>query len=145
MRVEIAPFSLSKYGISLEDVRTALNAANPNRPKGTIENDSLRYQIYTNDNGRVAANYRSLVVAYRDGAAVRLSDIAEVTDSVEDIHTVGLFNGKPAVIVLVTRQPGANIIETVDAIKADLPQLRESLPPDVNLSIASDRTKSIRA
>lgn len=145
VRVEIAPFSLSKYGISLEDVRTALNSANPNRPKGTIENDSLRYQIYTNDNGRVAANYRSLVVAYRDGAAVRLSDIAEVTDDVEDIHTVGLFNGKPAVIVLVTRQPGANIIETVDAIKADLPQLRSSLPPDVNIAIASDRTKSIRA
>jgi multidrug efflux pump len=145
VRVEIAPFSLSKYGISLEDVRTALNSANPNRPKGIIEDDSLRYQIYTNDNGRVAANYRNLVVAYRDGAAVRLSDIAEVDDSVEDLHTLGLFNGRPAVIVLVTRQPGANIIETVDAIKADLPQLRESLPPDVNLAIASDRTKSIRA
>jgi len=145
VRVEIAPFSLSKYGISLEDVRTALNSANPNRPKGVIESDSLRYQIYTNDNGRVAANYRNLVVAYRDGAAVRLSDIAEVTDGVEDIHTQGLFNGKPAVIVLVTRQPGANIIETVDAIKADLPQLRESLPADVQLAIASDRTKSIRA
>jgi multidrug efflux pump len=145
VRVEIAPFSLSKYGISLEDVRTALNSANPNRPKGIIESDSLRYQIYTNDNGRVAANYRNLVVAYRDGAAVRLSDIAEVTDGVEDIHTQGLFNGKPAVIVLVTRQPGANIIETVDAIKADLPQLRESLPADVQLAIASDRTKSIRA
>jgi multidrug efflux pump len=145
VRVEIAPFSLSKYGISLEDVRTALSSANPNRPKGVIEDDSLRYQIYTNDNGRAAANYRNLVVAYRDGAAVRLSDIAEVTDSVEDIHTLGLFNGQPAVIVLVTRQPGANIIATVDAIKADLPQLRESLPPDVNLAIASDRTKSIRA
>ena len=146
VRVEIAPFSLSKYGIALEDVRTALSSANPNRPKGIIESDSMRYQIYTNDNGRVAANYRNLVVAYRDGAAVRLSDIAEVTDSVEDIHSAGLFNGKPAVIVLVTRQPGANIIETVDAIKAELPQLRESLDPlGVHLDIASDRTKSIRA
>ncbi len=145
VRVELAPFSLSRYGISLEDVRTALSAANPNRPKGIIENDSLRYQIYTNDNGRAAANYRNLVIAYRDGAAVRLRDVAEVTDSVEDIHTQGLFNGKPAVIVIVTRQPGANIIDTVDAIKADLPQLRASLPADVQLAIASDRTNSIRA
>jgi multidrug efflux pump len=146
VRVEIAPFSLSKYGISLEDVRTALASANPNRPKGVIESDSMRYQIYTNDNGRVAANYRNLVVAYRNGAAVRLSDIAEVTDSVEDIHSAGLFNGKPAVIVIVTRQPGANIIQTVDAIKAELPQLRETLEPlGVSLDIASDRTKSIRA
>ena len=146
VRVEIAPFSLSKYGIALEDVRTALASANPNRPKGVIESDSMRYQIYTNDNGRVAANYRNLVVAYRDGAAVRLSDIAEVNDAVEDIHSAGLFNGKPAVIVLVTRQPGANIIETVDAIKAELPLLRESIEPlGVSLDIASDRTKSIRA
>ncbi|MEJ1963296.1 MAG: efflux RND transporter permease subunit [Gammaproteobacteria bacterium] len=145
VRVEIVPFSLSRYGIALEDVRTALSSANPNRPKGTIENGTLRYQLYTNDNGRVAANYRNLVIAYRDGAAVRLSDVAEVIDSVEDIHTVGLFNGEPAVIVLVTRQPQANIIETVDAIKAILPQLRESLPPDVKLSIASDRTISIRS
>ena len=146
VRVEIAPFSLSKYGISLEDVRTALASANPNRPKGVIESDSMRYQIYTNDNGRVAANYRNLVVAYRNGAAVRLSDIAEVNDAVEDIHSAGLFNGKPAVIVLVTRQPGANIIETVDAIKAELPQLREGLEPlGVSLDVASDRTTSIRA
>jgi len=145
VRVELAPFALSRYGVSLEDVRTALSAANPNRPKGLIENDSLRYQLYTNDNGRVAANYRDLVIAYRDGAAVRLSDVAEVNDSVEDIHTVGLFNGEPAVIVLITRQPQANIIQTVDSIRAILPQLRASLPPDVNLSIASDRTVSIRS
>ncbi|HEU4624454.1 MAG TPA: efflux RND transporter permease subunit [Steroidobacteraceae bacterium] len=145
VRVEIAPFALSHYGISLEDVRTALNSANPNRPKGVIENGSFRYQIYTNDNGRAAANYRHLVVAWRNGAAVRLSDIAEVNDSVEDIHTEGLFNGEPAVIVVITRQPGANIIATVDAVKAILPQLRASLPADVNLAIATDRTISIRA
>jgi multidrug efflux pump len=145
VRVELVPFALSRYGISLEDVRTALSAANPNRPKGLIENDSLRYQLYTNDNGRVAANYRDLVIAYRAGAAVRLSDVAEVNDSVEDLHTVGLFNGEPAVIVLVTRQPQANIIQTVDSIKAILPQLRASLPPDVDLSVASDRTISIRS
>ena len=145
VRVEIAPFALSRYGISLEDVRTALNSANPNRPKGVIENDSLRYQLYTNDNGRTAANYRHLVIAYRNGAAVRLSDVAEVNDSVEDVHTIGLFNGQPAVIIIVTRQPEANIIATVDAVKAILPQLEASLPADVELAVASDRTVSIRA
>ena len=145
VRVEIVPFALSRYGISLEDVRTALNSANPNRPKGVIENGTLRYQLYTNDNGRTAANYRHLVIAWRNGAAVRLSDVAEVDDSVEDIHTEGLFNGEPAVIVIVTRQPEANIIATVDAVQAILPQLRASLPADVNLAVASDRTISIRA
>ena len=145
VRVEIVPFALSRYGISLEDVRTALNSANPNRPKGVIENGTLRYQLYTNDNGRAAANYRHLVIAWRNGAAVRLSDVAEVNDSVEDIHTEGLFNGEPAVIVVITRQPEANIIATVDAVKAILPQLRASLPADVELAVASDRTISIRA
>jgi multidrug efflux pump len=145
VRVEISPFALSHYGISLEDVRTAISNANPNRPKGVIEDGSQRYQIYTNANGRNAANYRHLVVAWRDGAAVRLSDVAEVNDAVEDLHTEGLFNGQPAVIVIVTRQPEANIIETVDAVKAILPQLRASLPQDVQLDVASDRTISIRA
>ena len=145
VRVEIVPFALSHYGISLEDIRTALNSANPNRPKGTIENSTLRYQLYTNDNGRLAANYRNLVIAWRNGAAVRLSDVAEVDDSVEDIHTLGLFNGESAVVAIVTRQPAANIIATVDAVKAILPQLRADLPQDVNLEIASDRTTTIRA
>jgi multidrug efflux pump len=145
VRVEIVPFSLSRYGISLEDVRAALNSANPNRPKGVIENDSLRYQIYTNDTGRSAANYRDLVIAYRNGAAVRLRDVANVIDSVEDIHTAGLFNGQPAVIVILTRQPNANIIDTVDSVKAVLPQLRADLPRDVDLDVASDRTITIRA
>jgi multidrug efflux pump len=112
VRVEIVPFALAKYGISLEDIRTALNSANPNRPKGVIENGTLRYQLYTNDDGRNAENYRHLVVAWRNGAAVRLSDVANVIDSVEDIHTLGLFNGQPAVVVNITRQPKANIIET---------------------------------
>ncbi|MEP7245130.1 MAG: efflux RND transporter permease subunit [Gammaproteobacteria bacterium] len=145
VRVDIVPFALSRYGISLEDVRTAINSANPNRPKGTIENGTLRYQLYTNDNGRLAANYQHLVIAWRNGAAVRLSDVANVSDSVEDVHTLGLFNGAPAVIVIVTRQPEANIISTVDGVKAILPQLRASLPQDVALAVASDRTLSIRS
>jgi len=145
VRVEIAPFELSRYGVSLEDVRAALNSANPNRPKGVIENDTLRYQIYTNDNGRAAANYRGLIVAWRNGAAVRLGDVANVIDSVEDIRTVGMFNGQPAVIVIVTRQPAANIIQVVDSVKAILPELRNELPQDIVLSTASDRTITIRA
>src|SRR4030095_8904551 len=103
-RVEVVPYALSRYGISLEDVRTALSSANPNRPKGVVEDGTFRYQLYTNDNGRTAASSRHLVIACRNGAAVRLSDVAEVDDSVEDIHTEGLFNGEPAVIVVITRQ-----------------------------------------
>ncbi len=145
VRVDIAPFSLAEYGISLDDVRAALNSANPNRPKGVIENDSMRWQVYTNDTGRSAANYQNLVIAYRNNEAVRLKDIAHVYDGVEDIHNMGLFNGQPAIIVIVTRQPDANIIQTVDGIKAILPQLRADLPKDVTLTVASDRTVSIRA
>jgi multidrug efflux pump len=145
VRVEVVPFALARYGISLEDVRAALNSANPNRPKGVIEDSSQRYQVYTNDTGRSAANYRDLVIAWRNGAAVRLRDVAAVIDGVEDIHTVGLFNGQPAVIVILTRQPNANIIETVDSVKSILPQLRADLPRDVNIAVASDRTITIRA
>ncbi len=145
VRVEVAPFALSRYGITLEDVRTALNAANPNRPKGAVEDAAVHYQIYTNDNGRAAADYRDLVIAWRDGAAVRLGDVADVLDSVEDTQTVGLFNGQPAIVVIITRQPQANIIETADGVKALLPQLRADLPPDIDLAVAADRTLTIRA
>jgi multidrug efflux pump len=144
VRVEIVPFTLARYGVTLEDVRTALNAANPNRPKGAIEDDALHYQLYSNDNGRTAVNYRNLVIAWRDGAAVRLSDVANVVDGAEDIHTLGLFNGRPAVIVNITRQPEANIISTVDAVRALLPQLAADLPGDIKLDVAIDRTLTIR-
>jgi len=145
VRVDVVPYSLSEYGISLDDVRAALNAANPNRPKGVIENGSMRWQVYTNDTGRSAANFRNLVVAYRNNEAVLLKDVAHVYDGVEDIHNMGLFNGEPAIIVIVTRQPDANIIQTVDGINAILPELRRELPSDITLSTASDRTISIRA
>jgi multidrug efflux pump len=145
VRVELIPFELSQYGISLEDVRAALNNANPNRPKGVIENDSMRWMIYTNDTGRSAASFRDLIVAWRNGAAVRLKDVAHVVDGVEDTHTVGYFNGEPAVIVILTRQPNANIIQTVDSVNAILPQLRADIPRDITLSVASDRTITIRA
>jgi len=145
VRVELAPFALNRYGVSLEDVRAAIQSANASRPKGAIEGAGLRFQVYTNPAGRTAADYRPLIVAWRNDAPVRLGDVAEVIDSVQDTRTRGLFNGKPAIIVLVTQQPGANVIKTVDAVRAELPGLRAQLPADVTLEVASDATSSIRA
>ncbi|MFM9901204.1 MAG: efflux RND transporter permease subunit [Polaromonas sp.] len=153
VRVELVPFALNKLGVSMEDVRAALQASNANRPRGAIEDDAdgegRRLQIYSGSSsangGLRAADYQGLVVAYRNGAAVRLSDVAEVVDGVENTNTLGLFNGKPAVVVLVTRQPGANVIATVDAVRAMLPELQAQLPDDVTLQVASDSTSSIRS
>ena len=124
VRVELNPLALARYGIGLEDVRAALASANANRPKGVIDVGPLRYQIYSNDAATTAADYAPLVIAARNGLTVRLSDIAQVTDGVEDVHNLGLVNGKPAVVLVVTRQPGANIIGTVDRIKALMPTLQ---------------------
>jgi multidrug efflux pump len=150
VRVDLLPFALNRYGVSMEDVRAALQANSANRPKGAIEGNGERLQIYTGsgtfDKARpTAADYRGLVVAWRNGAAIRLADVATVADSVENINTLGLFNGQPAVIVLVTLQPGANAIETVDAVSALLPELEAELPHDIKLQVATDRTQSIRA
>jgi multidrug efflux pump len=150
VRVDLQPMALSRWGVSSEDVRAALQANNANRPKGTIEGDGRQLQIYTStrasDKGRpMAADYQGLVVAWRNGAAIRLSDVAQVTDGVENINTIGLFNGQSGVIVLVTLQPGANAIETVDKVRALLPELQDQLPSDIKLQVATDRTRSIRA
>ncbi|HVZ44717.1 MAG TPA: efflux RND transporter permease subunit [Ramlibacter sp.] len=146
VRVELIPFALSRYGIALEDVRAALQASTANRPKGDVDVQGRRLQIYTESGGgKTAKDYAPLVIAWRNGAAVRLQDVAEVTDGVENINTLGLFNGRPAVIVLVTLQPGANVIETVDGVRALLPELQAQLPHDIQLQVASDRTSSIRA
>ena len=145
VRVEIAPFALNRYGVSLEDVRAAIESANANRPKGTVEDAGRRFQIYTSTGGRKAADYRNLVIAFRNGAPIRLKDVAEVDDSVADTRVTGLFNGEPAIIVLVTQQPGANIIQTVNEVRATLPELQAQLPADVKLQVASDATTSIRA
>jgi len=149
VRVELLPYALNKYGVSMEDVRAAIQATNANRPKGAIESEGRRLQIYsahsTATGGRSAADYRDLVVAWRDGAAIRLRDVASVEDGAENKNTLGLYNGQPAVIVLVTRQPGANVIETVDSVRDLLPQLQAQLPQDVTLSVASDSTNSIRS
>lgn len=145
VRVELLPFALNRYGISTEDVRAAIQASNANRPKGAIEGDGRRLQIYTPSPARKAAEYESLVIAWRNNAAVRLGDVARVIDGVENRRTVGLFNGSPAIIVLVTRQPDANIIETVDSVRALLPDLQAQLPQDIKIAVASDRTNTIRS
>jgi multidrug efflux pump len=146
VRVEISPFALNRFGISLEDVRAAIQSANANRPKGMVEDEGgRRLQIYTNTGGTKAADYQGLIIAYRNGAPVRLSDVAEVIDSVQDARTIGLFNGKPAIVVLITQQPNANVIATVDKVRATLPLLAVQLPSDVKLQVASDSTTSIRA
>ena len=144
VRVEINPGAIFHYGIGLEDIRAALASANANSPKGAIEDDNAHYQIYANDQATKAAQYRDLVIAYRNGAAVRLSDVADVVDSVEDLRNAGLVNGKPGVAVVLSRQPGANIITAVDNVRAELPRLIAALPGDVNLTIAVDRSKTIR-
>jgi len=145
VRVSLNPSALNKYGIGVEDVRTAIVATNANRPKGSLENDDQRWQILANDQAKTAAEYLPTIVAYRNGAPVRLADIAQVNDSVQDIRNAGLVNGKPAVMLILNRQPGANIIETVDQVKQLLPLLRASIPAAMTLSVASDRTPTIRA
>src|SRR6266403_1718909 len=145
VRVELNPMALFKYGIGLEDVRAALASANAHSPKGAIEDGDRRLQIYTNDKANHAEDYRPLVIAYRNGAAVRLSDVAEVEDSVENVRAIGLANGKPAVVVILRRQPGANIIDTVERVKAILPQLEASIPRAIDVELVLDRTRTIRS
>ena len=145
VRVELNPSALFKYGIGLEDVRAALSAANANTPKGSIDVGGRHYQLYTNDQASKAAEYRTMVIAYRNGAPVRLSDVGEVDDSVENIRNLGLANGQPAVLVILYRQPGANIIDTVDRVIALIPTLKASIPTDIDIRVAMDRTVTIRS
>ncbi|MEG2031576.1 MAG: efflux RND transporter permease subunit [Janthinobacterium sp.] len=149
VRVELLPYQLNHYSVSMEDVRAAIQASNANRPKGAISGDERSLQIYsgasTASGGRSAADYRSLVVAWRDGAAIRLDDVAEVVDGVENNNTLGLFNGERSIVLLVQRQPDANTVQVVDGVRALLPQLQAQLPGDIKLQVASDSTNSIRS
>ena len=145
VRVELNPTALYNYNISYSDVSSAISTTNANRPKGAVEEGDKRWQIYANDQVHQAEDYRPLIVAYRNGAPVRLSDLAEVVDSVEDVRHEGSSNGRPAVLLRIDRQPGANIIETVDRIKALLPQLAASIPPAIDIDVALDRSPTIRA
>jgi len=145
VRVEVNPTALNKYAMALDTVRTALQNSNANRPKGFVESDDKHWQIYTNDQARLASQYRDLIIANRNGATVRLSAVADVTDSVEDIRNLGLANGQPAVIVLLFKQPNANILDTIDRVTALLPRLQASIPADIELKVAMERTSTIRA
>ncbi|WP_174274668.1 efflux RND transporter permease subunit [Sphingomonas bacterium] len=145
IRIDMNPLALARYGIPLEDVRTSLSSVSANRPRGVIEGKGTSWQIYGETPGLRASDYAGIVIAWRSGIAVRLSDIARVYDGPEDVRTMGLFNGKRAVNVIISRQPGANIIATVDSVKAQLPALQASIPSDIKLAVASDRTTTIRA
>jgi multidrug efflux pump len=145
VRVELDPLALSHYGVGLEDVRSALSSANANAPKGSVDIGAERWQIYTNDQANHAADYRDLVLAYRNGDALRLKDVADVEDSVQDLRNLGLAGGKPAVLVIVFRQPGANIIATVDEVHRSIPRLKAALPADLDIGFAADRSTTIRA
>jgi len=144
VRIELNPTALFKYGIGLEDVRAALSAANANSPKGAIEDDRLHWQVYSNDQARTAANYRGLIVAYRKGAPIRISDLGTARESVEDEHNMGISKGGPAVLVMIQLQPGGNIIDVVDRVKALLPELQASIPAAARISVAVDRSTTIR-
>jgi multidrug efflux pump len=145
VRIELNPDALTKYGIGFEDVRTAIAATNVNRPKGSLEDATHNWLIYANDQAKTASNYLPLIIAYRNGAAVRISDLGQVVDSVEDLHTSGLKDGKTSVLLILNKQSGANIIETVDKIKVLLPQLQASIPNAIDLSVVLDRSITIRA
>ncbi len=145
VRIEANPNLLNKYSIGLEAVRSAVASANANIAKGTLENSTTSWMVRANDQLKKAAQYRPLIVAYRNGAPVRLSDVADVQDSYSNINNAGSFNGKPSVLVVIFRQPGANMIATADRVAAALPFLKASLPASINLVVGLDRTTTVRA
>jgi multidrug efflux pump len=145
VRVEVNPLALSRYGIGLEDVRGVLAATNVNRPKGQLTDDRRASELRANDQLLKAEQYAPLIVAYQAGRPVRLTDVASVVDSVEDVRNTGLSNKRPAVVLVIFRQPGANIIDTVDRVRDLLPQLRASIPATIDLDVVLDRSSTIRA
>jgi multidrug efflux pump len=145
VRVELNPMALNKYGVGLDQVRTALQSTNANRPKGFVENSERQWQIATDDQAKTADQYRPLIVAYKNGAPIQLSSVAEVTDSVEDLRNAGMANGKRSVLLIMNRQPNANIIDTVDRVRALLPNLKASIPAAINMDVVLDQTTTIRA
>ncbi len=145
VRVDLNPQALFNQGVSLDAVRTAISNANQRRPQGAIDDVAQRWQVQTNSELQTAAEYQPLVVHYNNGAAVRLSDVATVQDSVQDVRNAGLTNGKPAVLLVVRKSPDANIIETVDRIRAEMPLLHDVIPAAIDLQIAQDRSPTIRA
>ena len=145
VRVELNPDKLAAQGIALDNIRLALTATNANRPKGALEDGNRAWQVGANDQARTAAEYAPVILSYRNGAAVRLRDVAEVSDSVQDTRNYGVANGKPAIALFVLKEPGANIIETVKRVREILPRLQASIPAAIDIKVLSDRTPTIRA
>lgn len=145
VRVELNPAALAKYNVGLEDVRNAISASNTNRPKGALERGDRHWQIHANDQADKAAVYQSMIVAYRNGAPIRIADLGTAVDAVEDLRNAGLKNGDPSVLLILNKQPGSNILETVAGVKAMLPQLRAMIPAAIELSVVVDRSITIRA
>ncbi|MEG7405193.1 multidrug efflux RND transporter permease subunit MdtC [Serratia marcescens] len=145
VRVELNPSALFNQGVSLDSVRQAIANANVRRPQGAVENPQQRWQIQANDALKTADAYRPLIIHYNNGSAVRLADVAEVKDSVQDVRNAGMTDAKPAIILAISRAPDANIIETVDRIRAELPALQENIPASIQLNVAQDRSPTIRA
>src|SRR5258708_4493621 len=145
VRAEVNPMLLNKLGVGLDTVRNALNAANANRAKGQVSNETTSWSLNDTDQLFTADQYRPLIIVYHNGAPVRLGDVADVQDSVSDTRNIGLANGKPSVLIIVFRQPGANIIQTVDRVTALMPYLQSSISPAIQLTIAMDRTVTVRA
>lgn len=144
VRVQLNPHALSHYGIALDEVRRAISATNSVRPRGVIEAGDRQWEVQLSGQLRHASQYHDLVIRYRDGAPVRLGDVATITDSIEDRYSSGFHNSRPAVTLLISRQPGANIIATIDAINAQLPALRALVPVDAGLDVVMDRSPGIR-
>ncbi len=145
VRVDLNPQALFNQGVSLDAVRTAISEANVRRPQGALEDSDRRWQIQANDELKTAAEYQPLIIHYHNGAAVKLQDVATVTDSVQDVRNAGMTNAKPAILLIIRKAPDANIIETVDRIRARVPELREIIPASIDLQIAQDRSPTIRA
>jgi multidrug efflux pump len=145
VRIELNPTVMNKYGIGFEQVRTVLAAANANTPKGHFSNNQQVYEVGANDQIFKAIDYEPLVITYQNGLAVHIRDVGQAVDSVEDIRNAGYANGKPSILVIIFRQPGANIIDTVDLIRATLPQLKASIPAAIDMRVAMDQTVTIRA
>jgi multidrug efflux pump len=145
VRIELNPAALAKYSIGLDDVRTAITNSNVNRPKGALESAEYRWQIQANDQAEHAVDYQSLIVAYRNNAPIRIADLGQAIDSVEDVRNAGLRDGKPAVLIILSKQPGANILETIKAVKDMLPVLNSLIPAAMNLAVVADRSVSIKA
>ena len=145
VRAEVNPMLLNKLGVGLDTVRNALNLANANQAKGQVSNGAISQEFTDNDQLFTADEYRPLIVAYHNDGPVRLGDVADVQDSVADVHNLGLANGKPGVLVVIFRQPGANVIETVDRVRALMPYLQSSISPAIKLAVVSDRTITVRA